>query len=69
VRDPQGAGEVDEEDRARLEWCDEQRLLPCVVGCDRRSQLRDACRDLLPGEVDLSDPAAVVPRLYEASFS
>ncbi len=66
VRDRERARQVGDEDDARLERCDEQRLEPVVVGCDLPAELRDPCGYLLPGEVDLADRVRV---LYEASFS
>jgi hypothetical protein len=68
VRQTERAREIDEEDGARLERCDEQRLETCIVGPDLAAELADARGDLLPGEVDLPD-CARVRGLYEASFS
>jgi hypothetical protein len=49
------AGEVGQEDEARLERCDQQRLEPVVVGRDLRAELLDAASDLVSAEVDLAD--------------
>jgi hypothetical protein len=56
VEDRSGAGEVCEEDEARLQRADEERLAAVVVGCDLGSELVDAGRDLRSGQVDLPDP-------------
>jgi hypothetical protein len=56
VRDPQGAGKVGEEDEARLERRDEDRILACVVAGDLSGQLADTRGELRGGEVDLTDP-------------
>ena len=64
VRDRNRAGEIGEEDEARLERCDEQRLAAGVVTCDLAAELGDARRQLPPREVDLAD---CVPRRYFAS--
>ena len=64
--------EVDEEDDARLQRCDEERLSARVVLGDLSAELADPGRDLRGGEVDLPD--AILGRLvarfdYEASLS
>jgi hypothetical protein len=64
VEDRQRARKVGEEDEARLERADQQRLAVRVVACDLCSELDDPCPDLLGGEVDLPDPRLVVG--YEA---
>jgi hypothetical protein len=56
VRDGERAGEIGEEDEARLQRADEDRLEPRVVAGDLGAQLGDAGGKLLGGEVDLSDP-------------
>ena len=56
VQDRQRARQVGEEDEARLQRPDEQRLPALVVVGDLRAELGDACRDLIRGEVDLADP-------------
>jgi hypothetical protein len=65
VRYPQGAREVGDEDDARLERCDEQRLALVVVALDLASEFADAGSQLLAGEVDLSEARAA----YDASSS
>jgi hypothetical protein len=52
VRDVDGAGEVGEEDEARLERRDQQRLALLVVAGDLPAELADARLQLLPREVD-----------------
>jgi hypothetical protein len=56
VRDGERAGEIGEEDEARLQRADEDRLEARVVAGDLGAQLGDAGGKLLGGEVDLSDP-------------
>jgi hypothetical protein len=56
VQDRQGTGEVGEEDEARLQGADQDRLVPVVVARDLRAQLADAGSDLGSREVDLADP-------------
>jgi hypothetical protein len=58
VRDPERTGEVGDEDEARLERGDEQRLAAVVVLCELASELADARPQLLPGEVDLAEAGA-----------
>jgi hypothetical protein len=58
VRDPQGAREVGDEDEARLQRRDEQRLEPVVVTRELSSELADACLQLPPREVDLAETGA-----------
>jgi hypothetical protein len=58
MRHGQRPGEVGEEDRARLERRDEQRLEACVAPGELGAQLRDAAADLDPREVDLPDRVA-----------
>jgi hypothetical protein len=60
VQEGQRARQVGQEDERRLQGADEQRLLAGVVGGDLLAELRDAGRDLLGREVDLSD-AQLVP--------
>ena len=59
VRDRQGAGEVGEEDGARLERRDEQRLAARVGVGQLGAELGDAAPDLVAGQVDLPDRVAV----------
>jgi hypothetical protein len=68
VRHLERSGEIGEEDRARLQRRDEERLLPLVVLGEESSQLSYADGDLLAGEEDLPD-APVLRRIYEASLS
>ena len=56
VRNGRGAGEVGEEDEARLQRGDEERLPPVVVACDVVSELGDAACDLVGREIDVADP-------------
>jgi hypothetical protein len=60
VEDRDRARQVGEEDEARLQRGDEERLSAFVVGGDLDAELGDAGRDLVGGEVDLPD--AVVAR-------
>jgi len=60
VQERQRARQVGQEYERRLQGADEQRLLAGVVGGDLLAELRDAGRDLLGREVDLSD-AQLVP--------
>jgi hypothetical protein len=59
--------QIGQEDERALEDRDEDGLAIRVVGGDLRAQLADTGTELLPGEVDLSDPG--IRRLYEARFS
>jgi hypothetical protein len=65
VRDLERAREVGQEDEARLQRRDEDRVDVDVVTCDLRRELPDAAADLLAREVDLAD----APRRYDASSS
>ena len=58
VRDPQRPREVGDEDNARLQRCDEQRLAAVVLGGDLAAELADAPPELLAGKVDLADGVA-----------
>jgi hypothetical protein len=58
VRDPERARKVGDEDEARLQGRDEQRLAAVVVARKLTSQLADACLQLLPREVDLAEAGA-----------
>jgi hypothetical protein len=62
VDDGQRPREVGEEDEARLEAADEDRLAPGVVGADLGPQLCDAGGDLGGREVDLADTVVGVRR-------
>jgi hypothetical protein len=64
VRQLQRAREVGQEDEARLERADEQRLAACVVARDLAGELVDARAQLVAGEIDLADPR--IGGLYEA---
>jgi hypothetical protein len=61
VQDRQRAREVGQEDEARLERADEDRLAAGVVTGDLGPELRDAGRDLARGQIDLADS-----RVYDA---
>jgi hypothetical protein len=63
VGDRDRAREVGEEDEARLQRGDEERLPTGVVAGDVAAELADTCGQLLPRQVDLADGA----RLYDAS--
>jgi hypothetical protein len=63
VDDRQRPREVGQEDEARLEAADEDRLAPGVVGADLSAQLRDTGGDLGGREVDLADAVVGVRRL------
>jgi hypothetical protein len=54
------AGEIGEEDEARFERADEQRLAALVVAGDLRAELPDARGQLVCREVDLPDPGITV---------
>jgi hypothetical protein len=56
VEDRDGAGQVGEEDEARLQRADEDRLEARVVAADLGAELPDAGGERLGGEVDLPDP-------------
>ena len=66
VKDRQRPREVGEEDGARLQGRDEQRLAALVVGGDLGAELGDARGDL-GGARDTTSPTGSVS--YEASFS
>jgi hypothetical protein len=66
VVDRDRAGQVGEEDQARLERPDQQRLALAVVGRDLTPELLDAGPDLPCGQVDLADALVSLGR-YEAS--
>jgi hypothetical protein len=66
VRDRQLAGEVGQEDDARLQRADQERLAIGVVARDLRAELGDPRGDLLAREVDLPDSIVAV---YEARSS
>jgi hypothetical protein len=59
VRDSDGTRQVRDEDEARLQGRDEERLTAVVVADDVAPELADAVRQLLSREVDLAD---LVPR-------
>ena len=72
VDDRKCPAEVDEEDDARLQRRDEERLPSCVVLPDLGAELADPRGDLRGGEVDVADALVgglVVETGYEASFS
>jgi hypothetical protein len=55
VQDRDGAREIGEEDEARLEGADEDRLEAGVVARDLRAELADASTELLRREIDVAD--------------
>ena len=55
MRSRDRAGEIGEEDEARLQQRQEQQLALGVVACDLSAQLLDASPQLLGGEEDLAD--------------
>ena len=68
MQDRQRTREICQEDGARLERRDEERLEGLEVRREEPAELCDTGRDLLAGEVDLPD-RPVWRRIYEASFS
>jgi hypothetical protein len=66
VRDPERAREIGDEDEARLQRRDEQRLAPVVVACEVAAELADPCLQLLAREVDRAEARAAA---YDASSS
>ena len=66
VRDRDRARKIGQEDEARLERRDEQRVTSVEVARDLLAQLANACRELVPREVDLRDLSAGA---YEARSS
>jgi hypothetical protein len=66
VLDREGAAEIGDEDETRLERRNEQRLLALVVPRDLGAQLSDTRMQLLPSEVDVTEPG-LGP--YDASSS
>jgi hypothetical protein len=56
VDDRQRPRQVGEEDEARLQAADQNRLAARVVLADLLPELGDAALDLVGGQVDLSDP-------------
>jgi hypothetical protein len=59
VRGLQRAREVGQEDDARLQRRDEQRLAPGVGAGQLGAELGDSASDLVPREVDLPDRVAL----------
>jgi hypothetical protein len=59
VRHREGAREVGEEDDARLQRRDEERVPACIGRRELLAELPDARRDLVAGEVDLPDRVPV----------
>ena len=59
MRDRQGAREVGQEDGARLERRDEQRLASCIRLGELCAELGDAATDLRTGQVDIPDGVSV----------
>jgi hypothetical protein len=62
MRDRDRAGEVGEEDEARLERPDEQRLTALEVAGNLRAELRDTRGQLAGRKVDLADARIYVTR-------
>ncbi|HEX3453631.1 MAG TPA: hypothetical protein VHS03_03330 [Gaiellaceae bacterium] len=62
MHDLHRARQVGEEDEARLQATDQDRLAARVVPADLLPELFDARADLVGGEVDLADPAVDVRR-------
>jgi hypothetical protein len=58
VGDPERAREVGDEDEARFQRRDEQRLETVVVTRELPPELADACLQLPPREVDLAEAVA-----------
>ena len=78
MRDRQGAGEVAEEDGARLERRDQEWLAARIRLGELRAELGDAAADLGAGQVDIPDGMSIrrergsqdrAPLVYDASFS
>ena len=72
VRNPKRAREIGEEDDARLERRDEDRIEAVVRGGDLGAELGDARGDLLPRQMHGADDAVLgcrCARHYEASCS
>ena len=65
MRDRERAGEVGDEDEARLQGCDQERLAALVVAGDLAPELANTGLQLPPREVDV--PQARRP--YDASSS
>ena len=57
--DREGAREIGQEDRARLERRDEQRLASCVRLGEFCAELDDAATDFRTGQVDIPDGVSV----------
>jgi hypothetical protein len=62
VHDRERARQVGEEDEARLQTADQDRLAARVVLADLLAELLDARTDLVGGEVDLADPSVEIGR-------
>jgi hypothetical protein len=60
VRERKSARQIGEEDDARLQRPDEQRLAAGVVARDLGAELCDPRRELVAREVDLADPRVEV---------
>jgi hypothetical protein len=66
VHDRQRAREVGEEDEARLQRPDEDRLPALVVARDLLAELADARTELVCRQIDLADPRVRGELSYEA---
>jgi len=59
VGDRERTRQIGQEDGARLEWCDEQRLASCIRFGELCAELADAATDLRTGQVDIPDGMSV----------
>jgi hypothetical protein len=59
VGNRKGSREIGQEDGARLQRRDEQRLAPCVRFGELCAELGDAATDLRTGQVDVPDGVSV----------
>jgi hypothetical protein len=59
VGDREGAREIGQEDRARLERRDEQRLASCVRFGELCAELGDSATDFRTGQVNIPDGVSV----------
>ena len=59
MRDRERAREVGQEDGARLERRDEQRLASCIRVGEILTELGDAAADLRTGQIDVPDRVSV----------
>jgi hypothetical protein len=59
VGDRESAREIGQEDRARLEWRDEQWLAFCVRFGELCAELGDSATDFCTGQVNIPDGVSV----------